>query len=410
VSRPRDLLAPGVIFPLAFVVFYTVPYLDLVDYSDIIPPPGVRMAFLALLGLASYLSGLSVGRLRWSTARLAWPRVEAASWRRPHVLFLLAALTIGSIGVLAFAFRAAAMIPLLAANREAARFAFVRSIGNPLNAATRLPITAAIGCGLYLLVSERRASASNAVAGFFLASAIVAEALLGHRGLPLFVVAPLLVCFHYLVRPIGVPALAGSGGLVVVGLAVANQFRLASSPPQLAHLLSHSNLPGWMPAWSASVVTLVAFGPLTFNFVLSKVPGTEPFQHGMALINGAFGILPGHQPTIGEFVSHRLFGFPEASPNLPPTILGGFYLDFGVVGIVAGMFLVGMMTQFLYWRVFARPSVWSTFLYAYWCFNLFVALYGDFIANDYIWFLPLSVYAVDVSVRLVSRAGSAAAG
>jgi len=129
----------------------------------------------------------------------------------------------------------------------------------------------------------------------------------------------------------------------------------------------------------------------------------------MALLNGAFGILPGHQPTIGEFVSRTLFGFPEAAPNLPPTILGGFYLDFGPVGVAAGMFLVGLVSQLLYWRMFTRRSVWSMFFYAYWYFNLFVALYGDFIANDLIWFLPLSVYAIDVAARLYSRSFTTAA-
>src|SRR4029077_5460484 len=151
------------------------------------------------------------------------------------------------------------------------------------------------------------------------------------------------------------------------------------------HLLSHSNLPAWMPAWCTAAAAFVAFGPLTFNLVLSKMPGAEPFQHGMALFNGAFGILPGHQPVIGAFVSQTLLRQPEGSPGLPPTILGGFYIDFGIAGIVVGMFLVGLMTQFLHWRMLARPTVWSTFLYAYWYFNLFVALYGDFIANDFIW-------------------------
>ena len=405
----RDAFAPGFVFPLVFILFFAAPYLNLVDYSALIPPPGLRMALISVLGLAGYLGGLWIARWRWPTASLEWPRIDPDGWRSRSAFLLLVAVTLVSLALLALVFWTAGMIPLLAANREAARFAMATSVGNRLNAVTRLPITAAIGCGLYLLVSDRRASLPNVIAAALVALSIVGESLLGHRGLPFVVVAPLFVCFHYAVRPIGVRTLAWFGGLVVVGLALVNHFRLLSSPPQLADVMSHSNLPVWMPAWCTSVATLVTFGPLTFNFVLSTVPAKVPFQHGMALFNGAFGILPGHQPTVGEFVSRNLFGLPEGSPNLPPTILGGFYLDFGVAGMVISMFLIGLATQFLYWRMFRRRSPWSMFFYAYWYFNLLLALYGDFIANDLTWFVPLSVYGIDFAARLSSTSIRSAA-
>jgi len=403
VSTVRDVFAPAAIFPLGFLFFYTIPYLHLVDYSDVIPVPGVRMASLAGLGLASYLVAVALGRLVWSTSGLAWPQIDAERWRNPLVPPLLVVLSIASLGALALVLRAGDIVPLLAANKETARFELATRVGYPLNAATRLPIPVAIACGLYLLLARRASSPSSVLVGCCLAASIAAEALLAHRGLPLFILAPLLVCFHYLVRPIGPRLLAGAGALLIVGMGIASSLRLATSPPQLAHLLSHSRLPPWMPAWCTAAVTVVAFGPLTFNLVLDRMPGSTPFQHGMALVNGAFGILPGHQPVVGEFVSRTLLGQPEGSPGLPPTILGGFYIDFGIAGIVGGMLLVGLLTQFLYWRTFARPSPWSTFLYAYWYFNLFVALYGDFIANDFIWALPLAVYCIEVAVRCTSR-------
>jgi oligosaccharide repeat unit polymerase len=163
-------------------------------------------------------------------------------------------------------------------------------------------------------------------------------------------------------------------------------------------MLAHSKLPTWVPPSLTPVVTFVAFSPLTFNLVLSTVPEREPFQHGAAIVNGAFGILPGHQMTISEFVSRRLLLLPADSPGLPPTILGGFYLDFGTAGIVVGMLLVGVVSQYLYWRMFERPSLWAVFFYAYWSFNLLVALYGDLIANDLIWFIPLAVYGIHLAL------------
>lgn len=402
VLKVRDAFGPRFLFPLAFVVFYGGPFLDWVDFSDVMPSPGITMALLALLGLVSYLTGVWLARSCWSTENVEWPRIEPRHWRGPAMWLVLIGISLASLGILAFSFRRAGMIPLLTDDVQWARFVFASTIGNVLNTATRFTIPAAIGLGLFLFVSRRKVGVLNAIAFTFLISLIIGALLLGHRGLLVMILAPLFVCFHYLVRQVKPAPLAILGSLALVGLGVANYFRFAGSPERLANELSRSNLPAWMPEWFYFVVVLVVFSPLTFNFVLSMMPDIVSFQYGAALFNGAFGILPGHQPTVGGFVSRILFGLPEGAPDLPPTILGGLYLDFGAGGIVVGMLLVGMVTQYLYWRMFARPSVWSTFLYVYWFSNLFVALYGDLIANSFTWLLPLIVYLISFVARWLS--------
>ena len=399
----RDAFAPGWLFALAFTFTYAVPYLHLVDYSDLMPPPGARMAFAAALGLAGYLVGLTVARRHWPTRGRARPRIAADAWRSRFALLLLVAVAAVSLGVFVLTLRIAEMVPLLEANKEAARWAFTERLGHAVNAATRLPITAALACGLFLLVAKRPLAPSSVLAALFIALAIVTQSLLGHRGLPIFVLAPLVIAFHYLVRPIRLGLLMAAGLAAIVALGVANYLRLSTSPPQLEHLLAHSKLPAWVPPALTPAVTFVAFSPLTFNLVLATVPEREPFQLGSAFVHGAFGILPGHQATISEFVSRRLLLQPEGSPGLPPTILGGLYIDFGLAGIGLGMLLIGVASQYLHWRMFERPSLWAVFLYAYWTFNLFVALYGDLVANDLIWFIPLSIYAIHLAIERGAR-------
>src|SRR5262249_40237310 len=162
-----------------------LPYLHLVDYSDVMPLPGARMAVLAALGLASYLAGLWWARRVWSTDR-AWPRVHAEAWRRPRAFVVVVAVALGSLAVLAGALKVATMVPLLEPNKEVARWAFTAKLGYPANAATRLPIIGGIASGLYLLVVARNGSFSRrALAALLVAASMAAEALLGHRGLPL---------------------------------------------------------------------------------------------------------------------------------------------------------------------------------------------------------------------------------
>jgi hypothetical protein len=388
---------------LAFVFTYGAPYLHLVDYSDLIPPPGARMAALATLGLAGYLAGLALARRRWPTKDRGRPAIDPGPWAGRHAFAILCTVALASLAVLALMFWLAAMVPLLEPNKEAARWAFTLKLGHQLNAVTRLPIPTALACGLAVLVARHRRAPSTLMLAALVVISMIAEGLLGHRGLPIFILAPLIVCFHYVVRPIAPALLVVAALIAVVGLGLANYLRLSTSPPQLEHMLAHSNLPAWVPPALTPAVTFVAFSPLTFNYVLSAVPEREPFQYGAAIFNGAFGILPGHQATISEFVSVRLFHFPEDSPGLPPTILGGFYLDFGIPGIAVGMLLIGIVTQYLYWRMSTSSSPWWVFFYAYWTFNLFVALYGDLIANDLIWFIPVAVYAVHLVLGWVER-------
>src|SRR5437879_13909590 len=77
----RDAFAPGFVFPLVFILFFAAPYLNLVDYSALIPPPGLRRAVISVLGLAGYLGGLWSARSRRSTGSLEWPGLEPERWR-----------------------------------------------------------------------------------------------------------------------------------------------------------------------------------------------------------------------------------------------------------------------------------------------------------------------------------------
>src|SRR5437764_15478712 len=85
----RDAFAPGFVFPLVFILFYAAPYLNLVDYSALIPPPGLRMALISVLGLAGYLGGLWIARCRWPTPSLKWPRNDPDRLPSRSALILL---------------------------------------------------------------------------------------------------------------------------------------------------------------------------------------------------------------------------------------------------------------------------------------------------------------------------------
>src|SRR5438876_11249304 len=97
----RDAFAPGFVFPLVFILFFAAPYLNLVDYSALIPPPGLRMALISVLGLAGYLGGLWIARWRWWTAGLEWPRIDPDGCGSRCAFLLLVGVTVVGPGLLA---------------------------------------------------------------------------------------------------------------------------------------------------------------------------------------------------------------------------------------------------------------------------------------------------------------------
>src|SRR5439155_19668144 len=124
----RDAFAPGFVFPHVFILFFAAPYLSLVDYSALIPPPGLRMASISVLGLVGYLGGLCIARWRWSTVSLEWPRIDPDGWRSRSAFLLLVAVTLVSLELLALVTWTAGMIPLFVVNRKSVTLAIEISV------------------------------------------------------------------------------------------------------------------------------------------------------------------------------------------------------------------------------------------------------------------------------------------
>ena len=108
-----------------------------------------------------------------------------------------------------------------------------------------------------------------------------------------------------------------------------------------------------------------------FYAVTQWFPDVYSYMHGKFLINGFLALLPGEQLSMGIKLKEMMaFGFTGG--GFAPSLLGGFFIDFGVWGIIVGMFCLGVLMQVFFKRMCYSTSDYSRLLYSYLCaYSLF---------------------------------------
>jgi oligosaccharide repeat unit polymerase len=114
-----------------------------------------------------------------------------------------------------------------------------------------------------------------------------------------------------------------------------------------------------------------------FVLILEGVPGRLPFQHGATFLS----IIPGAPFPVGGYPFSSTF-YPELlakGTSIPPSFPGELFMNFGFIGVVVGMTLLGLTLGILE-SAFKRRrgSIGVILVYAYSIVPLGGLLRGDF--------------------------------
>jgi hypothetical protein len=92
-----------------------------------------------------------------------------------------------------------------------------------------------------------------------------------------------------------------------------------------------------------------------FLAIGEQVPSSVAFQHGASLWQPAASVVPGHRElfnlapafshlSLGRYVTSTFISGTRPDPSSQSmTFLGDFYLNFGVIGVLVGMFTLGLL-------------------------------------------------------------------
>ncbi len=116
-------------------------------------------------------------------------------------------------------------------------------------------------------------------------------------------------------------------------------------------------------------------------------PATEKFMGWNGFVQPFKAVLPGTQKSIGDILKEDVIRMRFRGGGFMPSILGGFYMNFGWIGIIIGMYLCGVISYVLYMKMLHRKNEFSVIVYSYWFVYLISAIQGMILAE--IW--PLYV-------------------
>jgi oligosaccharide repeat unit polymerase len=365
-----DVFSPLVAFPVAYVLWFGLGSLTFL--LDANPP---RYLYF-VLGLLAYLAGTLVIVRRGTGVRGVWGPPERIPWNASYFRFMM---------LVFFLLMAGSYLLLIA------------QIGIPGIHADVLFQREALGLHHYLLNAIESSALtlmffaaadlwsvervlSPFVSGGMLGLGTLMLSSLGNRG---FLVAPvltLLVLRHYWKKAIPAKRLMV---IFVVMFVVSVAYDYAR-----ARAITNKVGDG---AWNEVLFSSGAFTLYTslsnFRDVVQAIPTEVPYQHGYLTFGALLQVLPGHHESSDEFFK-RILANDFVGGGQPGSLLAPFYGDFGLMGILVGMFLFGAFSAKVYGWMGKKPSLLRMLLYSWTVQTALFSLYGALVTYISTLWLP----------------------
>jgi oligosaccharide repeat unit polymerase len=315
-----------------------------------------------MLGYASYVLGYALGRGR--LARSLASKLPGYERRRVRVKRLgwitLAGIALSALTTLYYVAKLGGVAVFM---REArlGLFAGVSFLQN-------LPELTAFFAALVLHFAMReRRGVAMAIA--LLVGSIVILFTMGERGGIVAAFLFLAVLHHFCVKPLGVRAFAAYGvalALMISGLGIARKSISGGGDEETSLVSALGEDEKWSPV---DVLLHLNSNATDYFMIIVQDYDVTNYHYGDDFYRGLIGVVPRsiwpNKPeriTVGQWFTERYF--PGKPSGRPITAVGGYYLNFGLVGVFVGMLLSGFFGRIL-WNYLAGAAFhpWAVVIY-----------------------------------------------
>jgi len=347
----KDIFAPWVLFPIIYILYFSFGSLKLTIYHS----PSTKSIIIAFMGLIFYLLGSYVvlcfkKKLRANRAiDTHFLKYYVIKYIRIVIILILALISVAIIiqafnygmPILNPAIRGGQSIELLPSGILYAIFAM-------------LPLSLCLYVADKLTYNTRK---SYLVIIFILGA--IATLFTAYRSIIVLYSLTFVISINYLFRKMSSRLLllfAAFIGFAIIGIQQYRLYKTYGVDNTIAYF-SHINPSGYPDALIAAHLPC-HIGATVFSDIVnfSSFSGS---LHGRFAISIFGTILPGIQMGPRTFIS--LLRETSLASSTTPSILGGPYLDFGVLGIALFMFLVGLLLTFLYLVIESSQNSFDTF-------------------------------------------------
>jgi len=371
-----DLLAPAIALPLAYIAWFTLGSLNVIDLpasfasGAFIPIPASMWWYYAL-GLVGYWAGLFCVR---SAPRPYNRRLQATdSWDPSlfwHVIGVLVAIMLVSYVILVMKVG----VPWFQEQAEEQR---MQVQGIPHFLFMSCAWTVIVLSPAYVWVRHSGRKASIVTLTLVIMTSLLLLSLGGRTNLAIPLVT-LLVVFHYLRHRVLLKSALLFSVASVTCLSILGYARDSG--------LGGDVSAGWfgslgVPAWVVPIgysLLYIRYSVAALRDVVATIPRQVPYQYGALTFSPFKAFLPGHHESYDLFIKHML-GSSFNGAGQAATLLGPIYADFGAVGIFVGLFLFGLIIGKAYRAMKSQGSLISVVTYAWlvqtWFFGLLSSLF-----------------------------------
>lgn len=370
-----DFFAPYILFPLMWIVAVGISSLRLTIFQE---AWDVYMWLCVGLALLSYLMGtftVLVLKKRWSVGSYLRDKL-VYQWNEQRIKRVSLALLLVSTVFLVYEYKTGGGIPLLSPQIELVRFDVI--VGGYIDTLAMSSRIVVMILGIHLLAKSKIRVGKNLVSSALIVLSLVLMASTARRGTVVFPLVVVFVGYHYLRKNLDVRkiVLLGLAGFLAITLFSHYRYTRTFGVAPLEN--------AWRPkkfVWLTLGYMTVSDNFRTLRLLTETIPEKIPFQMGRFTTYGIYSVFPGHQENLGEF-QNRIWGLDRYSGSVS-TYLGPFYVDWGLVGVITGSFLIGVLVMFLYSRMLSQPSPYSVLLYSYMAYCLMFTTFS----NPFTWTL-----------------------
>ncbi len=386
-----DFFSPLIIFPLAYVLYLYVGSLDFVQDQYIISE---RQWIYYLFGILAFYLGAFIPALNSKISTVKGSR-QTGEWDRKRLLVVLFVLF--AIALIArFMIYESSGIPLLSKDimsvrLQASESGYLGQVGMSTEVIFMVSIA-----GLFMFKKNR-------LFFIFLIAITLALALLtGTRTSIIRQMFPSIILFHYLVKRVSKKAILTIVLISLIFIGSMSFLRLYREwgPSSTQYLASQNVKPVFY--WLYFVSRDFKHGPEGFARVLEVVPQKYGFQYGKLHALPFLFPLPGNQLAPGE-VLKQMAGLEFKGVGMAATILAPQYVDFGVLGIILGMFLIGFISEHVYQLARHRNLPVYYLVYGALSITFFLGVRTDYLNFDILWTIFLLIVIHFAAVRRVKE-------
>jgi oligosaccharide repeat unit polymerase len=380
----RELFSPLIAFPIAYTVWFALGSLSLFGDSN------AKVLQYSALGLGCYVAGVLLSGWR-STVRPSTPTVrnEWESSRFWPVMAMLGIATLISYIYVVAHVGIVALDPQAAERRmDLGKYGPVQAVLFTASWTILIFVTAQLWTA-----PRRQRPVVRMLAWLGLGLVAVILLSLGSRGYLFVPVLTALIARHYLRKRFQVMKLLALGVVIFMALSFYGYSRDATLS-EGSYSLRDRNATQ-LAIFPAIYAYLYVRQPIeTLQEVIRVIPRTVPYQNGVLTFDALRTLLPGHHEMSDMFFK-QILDSDFVGGGQPATLLGPLYGDFGIAGIVLGMFLAGVAVARTHARMLAAPSVFRVLIYCWFMQTILFSLFGALIPYITTLWIPLFWWFLD---------------